>query len=136
MEKTKRKGKNQSKFKNTNIILILGLIYVLITVLAIISYASQMNNMSTTVVTFGTIIGAVWWQILMIGLFVITYILYNKKTILGILLEIIMGIAMLIYIIISVAIMGIDFLALLIELVYPLILTFHGLTELKKHSRS
>ncbi len=134
MEKTMRKErvKSKNKLKSQNIILVLGLVYTLITILAVISYVSKMNSISTTAVTFGTVIGAVWWQLLMIILFGICYILYSHKKMFGILLEIIMAMSMLVYIVISVATMGINFLALIIELIYPLILAFHGLAELKK----
>jgi len=127
--------KNKSKLKSRNILLILGLAYTLITILAVISYVSKTNSMSTTAVTFGNVLSAVWWQILMIVLFAIAYVLYSKKPIFGMLLEMMIGIAMLVYIVISVAMMGIDFLALVIELVYPLILVLHGLTEFKKLSK-
>ena len=127
--------KNKSKLKSRNILLILGLVYTLITILAVISYVSKTNSMSTTAVTFGNVLSAVWWQILMIVLFAIAYVLYSKKPIFGMLLEMMIGIAMLVYIVISVAMMGIDFLALVIELVYPLILVLHGLTEFKKLSK-
>ena len=134
MEKLKRKEKrkNNNRLKVQNIILVLGLVYTLITILATVSYVSSIKDISTTVVTFGTVIGAVWWQILMIVLFTICYILYSKNTLLGIVLELIMAMSMLVYIVISVATMGINFFALLIELIYPLILTYHGLIELKK----
>lgn len=135
MERTKRKEnriKNKNRLKPQNIILVLGLVYTLITILAVTSYVSRMKEISTTVVTFGTVMGAVWWQILMIVLFMICYILYNRRKLLGILLEIIMSMSMLVYIVISVATMGINFIALLIELIYPLVLALHGLNELKK----
>ena len=133
MEKLKRKERRKSnKLKSKNVIAVLGLIYTLITILAIISYVSRIKDISTTVVTFGTVIGDVWWQILMIVLFAVCYILYNRRALLGVLLEIIMAMAMLVYIVISVATMGINFLALLIELIYPLVLTLHGLMELKR----
>lgn len=134
MEKTMRRERknNINKLKSYNIILVLGLVYTLITILAVISYVSKMNSISTTAVTFGIVIGAVWWQILMIILFAICYILYKNKKMFGILLEIIMAMSMLVYIVISVATMGINFLALIIELIYPLILAFHGLAELRK----
>lgn len=125
----KEKGnKLKSKY-----VLLLGIIYTLISILAVISYVSKMNSISTTPVTLMSVLGAVWWQILMIILFAITYVLYNKKTILGTLLEVIMGLAMFVYIIISVATMGINILALVIELIYPLVLVFHGLLEFKKN---
>ena len=134
MEQIKRKERKKAnnKLKTPNIILILGLVYTLITILAIISYVSRIKEISTTVVTFGTVIGDVWWQILMIVLFAICYILYKRRHLFGILLEIIMAMSMLVYIVISVATMGINFIALLIELIYPLVLAFHGLMELKK----
>lgn len=126
------KEKKKTKLQSKNILLVLGLIYTLISILAIISYVSKMNAISTTPVTFGSVLSAVWWQILMIALFAVIYILYTKKTILGTLFEVIMGMAMLVYIVISVATMGIDMFALIIELIYPLILIFHGLVEFKK----
>ena len=132
------KNKNKSKdnrLKNKSILLILGTIYTLISILAVISYVSRMNNISTTPVTFGSILGSIWWQILMIVLFVVAYVLYTKKPILGALIEIIMGMSMLAYMVISVAMMGIDILALFIELIYPLVLIFHGLIEFKKITR-
>jgi len=126
------KEKKETKFQSKNILLILGVIYALISILAIITYVSKMNTISTTPVTIASVTGASWWQILMIVLFAVGYILYVKKPTLGSLLEIAMGMSMLIYIIISVATMGIDIFALIIELIYPLILIFHGLIEFKR----
>lgn len=134
MEK-KEKSKKTNNLKSKNILLILGIVYTLISILAVISYVSRMNTISSTPVTVASVFGAAWWQLLMIVLFAVTYILYTKKPVLGTLLEIIMGIAMLVYIIISVAMMGIDIFALIIELIYPLVLTFHGLMEFKKISK-
>lgn len=131
-QKAKQKTKNKSNLKSKNILLILGVIYTLISILAVVSYVSKMNTISTTPVTIGSVLASVWWQILMITLFAVSYILYTKKPILGILTEILMGLAMLVYIVISVATMGIDFLALIIEIIYPLILVLHGLAEFKK----
>lgn len=133
--KQKKINKKKTKLKNKSIILILGIVYTLITILAVISYVSKMNTISTTPVTIGSVIGSIWWQLLMIVLFAVTYVLYTKKTVLGILTEIIMGIAMLVYIVITVATMGINFLALVIELIYPLILIIHGLMELNKSKK-
>lgn len=127
----KEKKKIKSKLQNKNILLVLGIIYTMITILAVVSYTSRMNSISTTPVTFGSVLGAIWWQLLMIVLFVVTYVLYNKKILFGVLLEIIMGLAMLIYIVVSVVVVGPNLLAILIELIYPLILVFHGLTQLK-----
>ena len=130
--KTKSNKKNKRRLYSRNILLILGIIYTLITILALVSYVSKINSMSTTPITIGSVIEDISWQLIMIALFAITYIVYAKKPVLGVLLEIIMGMAMLVYIVISVAIMGINFLALLIELIYPLILISHGLIEFKK----
>ncbi len=130
--KTKSNTKNKRRLYSRNILLILGIIYTLITILALVSYVSKINSMSTTPITIGSVIEDISWQLIMIALFAITYIVYAKKPVLGVLLEIIMGMAMLVYIVISVAIMGINFLALLIELIYPLILISHGLIEFKK----
>lgn len=126
------KEKKKAKLQSKSVLLILGVIYTLISILAVITYVSKMNTVSTTPVTIGSVLGAVWWQILMIILFAVTYIVYNKKDILGILLEIVMGMAMLVYIVISVATMGIDVFAIIVELIYPLILVTHGLICLKK----
>lgn len=134
MEK-KEKLEKTNNLKSKNILLILGIVYTLISILAVISYVSRMNTISSTPVTVASVFSAAWWQLLMIVLFAVTYILYTKKPVLGTLLEIIMGIAMLVYIIISVAMMGIDIFALIIELIYPLVLTFHGLMEFKKISK-
>ena len=119
--------KAKTKLKEKNILLVLGVIYTLVTILAVISYVSDMNNISTTPVTLSSVLGAIWWQILMIVLFVVTYFVYNKNRILGSLLEMVMGMAMLVFIVVSVATMGVNILAILIELIYPLILTLHGL---------
>ena len=127
MKKNIKQTKNNKK---ANIILILGVVYTLITILAIISYVSDMNTISTTNIGFMGVIKAIWWQLLMIALFAITYMLYNKKELLGVLLEIIMGLSMLVYIVISVAMMGANLLAILIELIYPLLLIGHGLLVL------
>lgn len=130
--RTKSNSKKNKKIQSKNVVLILGIIYTLITILAVVSYISKTSSMSTTPVTIGNVMGAVSWQLIMIFLFVVTYLLYTKKTIMGVLLEIVMGMAMLVYIVISVATMGIDLLALIIELIYPLILVFHGLIQFRK----
>ena len=132
----KERNKKKTQLKDKNFLLVLGIIYTLITILAVISYVSKMNSISTTVVTFSTVLGAIWWQLLMIILFAVAFVLYNSKKVLGILLEIIMGMAMLVYIVITVATMGINFLALFIELIYPLILVIHGLIQLKKVNKN
>lgn len=127
--------KTNNKLSGKSVVLILGLVYTLISVIAVISYISRINNISTTSVTFSSIISDIWWQMLMIMLFIVIYVLYAKKTILGAVLEIIMGMAMLVYMVIGIAIVGINIFALIIELVYPLILVFHGLIEFKKISK-
>jgi len=126
----KNKGKN--KINNKNVLLILGLVYTLVSILAVISYISRMNTISTTPVTVASVLGSIWWQILMIVLFIVAYIFYTKKPILGALLETIMGIAMIAYILVSIWMMGIDIFAFIIEMIYPLILICHGLLEVKK----
>lgn len=130
--------KEKTKLKEKNILLVLGVIYTLVTILAVISYVSDMNNISTTPVTFSSVLSAIWWQLLMIALFIVTYFVYNKNRILGSLLEIIMGMSMLVFIVVSVVTMGANLLAILIELIYPLILIIHGLlvfVHVKKKSK-
>lgn len=131
-KKNKSKIYKNNKLTNKNILLILGVVYALVTILAVISYVSRMNTISSTPVTIASVLGSVWWQIIMIVLFAVGYVLYSKKPALGALIEMIMGMAMLVYIVISVAMMGIDLFALIIELIYPLILIFHGLIEFIK----
>ena len=126
----KNQKKSGLKNINKNILLILGLIYILITILAATSYISTMSNISTTPITFGSVIGAMWWQLLMIALFIITYILYVKNEKIGVLFQIIMGMSMLAYILVSVVAIGANVLAITIELIYPLILITHGLITL------
>ena len=123
--------KTKNKLKSRNVLLVLGLIYTLITILATTSYVSTMKNISTTPVTFGTIINAMWWQILMIILFIGTYIIYMKNEKLGALSEIIMAISMLGYIIVSIISVGANLLAITIELIYPIILIAHCLVTFK-----
>lgn len=134
--KTKKKKKSTNKYKGNNVLLVLGIVYTLVTILAIFSYVSRMNTVSTTPVTFASVLSSIWWQLLMIILFAITYVLYSKKQILATLLEIIMGMAMLVYILISALIMGIDIIALMLQLICPFILIFHGLNEFKKVAKN
>ena len=47
--------KKKTKFEEKNVLLILGIIYALITILAVVSYVSKMNNISTTPVTVGSV---------------------------------------------------------------------------------
>lgn len=128
----KIKSQKNEQLKSKNILLILGIIYTLLTILAVTSYVSNTNNISTTPVTFISVIGSIWWQLLMIIMFVVTYILYTKKPFLGMLVEIALGVSMLINVIISVAVMGLDLLALTIELIYPVVLITHGFLEFMK----
>lgn len=132
MDKVKKTRNKKLVQSSKNILLILGIIYFLITILATISYVSRMNNISTTKVTFLSIIGSMWWQIIMIILFVVTYIAYNKKEFLGVLLELVMGLSMLTNILVSVVIIGANLFAIMLELIYPLILISHSLAVIKK----
>lgn len=132
----KKNVRKPMKLKSKNVVLVLGLIYTLISILAVISYVSRINTISTTPVTVVSVLGSIWWQILMVVLFGVVYVLYSKKPTLGTLLEMIMGIAMIVYIMISVVMIGIDIFALLIELMYPLILIFHGFIEYKKVTKN
>ena len=129
------KNKKQiiKKLEAKNVLLILGVIYTLITILAVVSYISYMKKISTTPVTFSSVLGSILWQIIMITLFASDYIIYSKKKTLGALIETIMGIAMLVYMVVSIALIGANFFAILIELIYPLILVFHGLITFKKY---
>ena len=127
------KNKTKKKIEPRSVLLILGTIYLMMTILAVISYVSYINKMSTTPVTFGSILGSIWWQIIMIALFFIDYVIYSKKKILGTLIEIVMGIAMLVYMIISIALIGANLFAIIVELIYPLILVLHGLNTFKKY---
>lgn len=127
----KKHYEKKNKLQSKNILLILGVVYTLISILAIISYVSKMSNISTTPVTLSSVLGSIWWQLLMIVLFAASYFLYNKKIVLGVLLEIIMGMAMLVYIVISIATIGMNLFALIVELIYPLLLIFHGLITFK-----
>ena len=70
------KEKKRNKLQSKNVLLILGMIYTLITALAIISYVSTMNNISTTPITFGSVLSTIWFQIVIIILFGISYLLY------------------------------------------------------------
>lgn len=132
MDKVKKIKNKKLVQSSKNILLILGIIYLLITILATVSYVSRMNNISTTKVTFLNVIGSMWWQIIMIILFATTYIAYGKKEFFGALLELIMGLSMLTNIIVSVVIIGANLFAIIIELIYPLILISHSLAVIKK----
>lgn len=134
MKKTDKEVKKNAKLikSSKNILLILGVIYFLITILAVVSYVSKMNSISTTAVTFMSVLSSIWWQILMIILFVITYIMYSKKEFMGALLELVMGLSMLANIVVSVILMGANILAILIELIYPFVLACHSLLVIKK----
>lgn len=128
----KKKNKEKRVNSSKNILLILGVIYFLITILAVISYVSKMNSISTTEVTFMSVLSSIWWQILMIILFVVTYVIYNKNEFLGVLLELVIGLSMLANILVSVILMGANLIAILIELIYPFVLVSHSLLVIKK----
>lgn len=134
MQKTDKEVKKNTKLikSSKNILLILGLIYFLITILALVSYVSKMNSISTTDVTFMSVLSSIWWQILMIILFAVTYAMYNRKEFMGALLELVMGLSMLANIVVSVILMGANVFAILIELIYPFVLVCHSLLVIKK----
>lgn len=134
MQKTDKEVKKNTKLikSSKNILLVLGLIYFLITILALVSYVSKMNSISTTDVTFMSVLSSIWWQILMIILFAVTYVMYNKKEFMGALLELVMGLSMLANIVVSVILMGANISAILIELIYPFVLVCHSLLVIKK----
>lgn len=134
MQKTDKEVKKNIKLikSSKNILLVLGLIYFLITILALVSYVSKMNSISTTDVTFMSVLSSIWWQILMIILFAVTYVMYNKKEFMGALLELVMGLSMLANIVVSVILMGANVFAILIELIYPFVLVCHSLLVIKK----
>lgn len=128
----KKKNKEKRVNSSKNILLILGVIYFLITILAVVSYVSKMNSISTTEVTFMSVLSSIWWQILMIILFAVTYVIYNKNEFLGVLLELVIGLSMLANILVSVILMGANLIAILIELIYPFVLVSHSLLVIKK----
>ena len=119
------------KLTHRSVLLILGVVYFLITILAVISYISSLENISNTPVTISSIISSIWWQLLMVFLFAVSFFLYGKNEKLGILVEIIMGFGMLAYIVVSIATLGANILAIMIELIYPALLVTHGIIAYK-----
>ena len=114
-----------------NVLLIIAVIYTLISILAITSYLSSIARVSTTTYSIGGLLSAMWWQLLMIILLSVAYILYLKKGKLGAFLEIIIGLAMFINVIVSIVLQGANLLAIVLELIFPFALMLHGFYVIK-----
>ena len=128
--KTVLRGNNMDKkvLKAKNAFIILALVYTLITILAVISLISEQSTIQTVtgIKRLGAIFKEIWWPLLIICIFVITYMLYNNKQIKKIklagFLEFVTGVSMLINTVINMISIGNFEFTIIFSFIFPTLL--------------
>ncbi|MBR5227266.1 MAG: hypothetical protein IKV94_01330 [Clostridia bacterium] len=119
-----------SKAKSFTIIL--GLIYLIITILATVSAFGDISNNSSTEAGIGTIFSLIWFQLVIVVAFLVVFLVYNIKGRLGILFELILGIALFLNVVINMLLAS-NFTAIaLLNFVIPLVVLVHSFLILLK----
>lgn len=107
-------------------ILIIGVIYLTLTVLACISAVNDIANSSTTTISFEIVMSLVWFQICVVAFLAFTYYLYNKKSYKGIIFEIIIATALILNVVVNMMISNIANSLVLLNFVIPVALLIHS----------
>lgn len=107
-------------------ILVIGIIYTTLTVLACISAVNDITNMSTTSANIGTVLSLVWFQICVIVFLAFTYYLYAKKGSKGIIFEIIVALALILNVIVNMAISETVNSLVFLNFVIPIAMLIHS----------
>ena len=136
----KKKEKNTSKFKisykvlkkPSNFTLVFGILYIMLIILSIIGRVSTLEYTSTTEVTFAVVLKEFVVPFITAALFIVTSIMYKKKPVYGVALELGIGFSMVANVFVSVFTVGFDIIALLLTLIIPVIVIVHSILTLKK----
>lgn len=118
--------KNNIKIARLTIIVI-TVIWVTLSVISLISEFTVNTNDSTIgKFSFLTLIRTAWYPILITLTLILSYVLYNKKYIYGAILEMLTGGIMLSITITNIIDNGVQFLAVMLLALFPLILIIQG----------
>ena len=136
---TRRTNKKDNKKKVSlkvlknpaNFTLVFTVIYVMLIILSIIGRISTLEYTSTTEVTFSALISEFAMPFIVAALLGVTTIVYYRNKVYGAALELGVGMSMIADVIISVVIVGFDFMALLLTLIIPCALMIHAVVTLK-----
>lgn len=108
-------------------ILIIGIIYATLTVLACISAINDITNVSTTSANFGTVLSLVWFQICIIAFLGFTYYMYSKKRNVAVIFEIIIAIALILNVIANIIIVKAANSLVFLNFIIPAALLLHSI---------
>ena len=132
----KKESKKKLDFKvlrkPENFVLIFTLLYIMLLIVGIIERVSVLEHTSTTGVGLLVILKEFGYSFVITILLMISYMLYLKNKMYGVVLEAAVAFSMLIDIVISVAVVGFDFIALIAALVLPMILMIHAVLTISK----
>lgn len=119
---------NGNILKNAKkVVAIFATIYTIITILATISVCGDIKNNSTTELGLFNILSLVWFQIVVILFFLITMYIYNKKGNVGVIFELILGVALLVNVIVNILISEFVGALVLLNFVFPVLILLHAL---------
>ena len=100
-------------------------------ILSIIGRISTLEYTSTTEVTFSALIGEFAMPFIVAALLGVTTVVYYRNKIYGAALELGVGMSMVADVIISVILVGFDFISLLLTLLIPCVLMIHAIITLR-----
>ena len=107
--------------------LVISIIYLCLTILAIISeFSVNTNDSKVGQFSFGALVSIAWWPVLILLLMVISFILYNKKQKYGAIVEVAIGVILLTNTIRNIVSYGTTVFAVLITLLLPIFFILQG----------
>ena len=107
-------------------ILIIGLIYAVLTVLACISAVNDIKNSSTTDVGIGTVFSLIWFQLCVVIFMVATYCIYCRKGSKGVIFEFIIALALILNVVINMVISKATSTLVFLNFVIPVAMLIHS----------
>lgn len=107
-------------------VLIIGIIYLTLTVLACISAVNDIENMSTTSVGIGTVLSLIWFHICILAFLAFTYYMYSKKRNIAVVFEIIIATALVLNVIVNIIIADAVSSLVFLNFVIPMALLIHS----------
>ena len=122
--------KSKSIKRPYNTVMLFAIIYTLMVIISMIERISILKNISTTNISFVVVTKEFCFPIVVIILLFITSIVYRKKLIYGVAIEMAVGSSMILNIITSVILVGFELGALIGTLIIPLIILAHAIIML------
>ncbi|MBR6613616.1 MAG: hypothetical protein IKK84_02490 [Clostridia bacterium] len=128
---TKKKVSFKVLKNPANFTLVFAVLYIMLIILSIIGRISTLEYTSTTEVTFSALIGEFAMPFIVAALLGVTTVVYYRNKIYGAALELGVGMSMVADVIISVILVGFDFISLLLTLLIPCVLMIHAIITLR-----